>query len=33
MLLLLGLLQLVHEMGRQVAVVRDTKVPQQLQLL
>jgi hypothetical protein len=33
MLLLLGLLQLVHEMGRQAAVVRDTKVPQQLQLL
>jgi hypothetical protein len=33
LLLLLGLLQLVHELGRQAAVVRDTKVLQQRQLL
>lgn len=33
LLLLPGLLQLLHELGRQAAVVRDTKVPQQRQLL
>jgi hypothetical protein len=33
LLLLLGLLQLVHKLGCQAAVLRDTKVLQQRQLL